>query len=510
MKGYSVYNAIQQLKAKGFKKATVARQLDINRRTVDRYWDMSVDEYEARHSDVRRKQSMDEYQKTIIDWLTSYPSLSSAQVCDWLKENYDAYFSERTVSRYVKELREKFNLPKHADKRTYEAVPELPMGKQVQVDFGESSMKNTSGNYTKVYTVAFLLSHSRYKYVELQSRPFTSAALVSACYRCFAYFGGMPEEMVFDQDSIVCVSENAGDIVFTYEFEKFRQSCGMSIYMCRGADPQSKGKIENTVKYVKGNFIANRIYIDDESLNASCIKWLARTANAKIHGTTKKIPAEEFKLERETLRPLPGEPDIPKANICRTVRKDNTIIYNSNRYTVPYDTYNKFDEVRIEDKDGTLYISSLEGLPICQHRISTNRGVLVQNIDHKRDKSTAIDKLQLSIDEQLGFAATGFLESIREQKSRYAKDQFRMIQALIDLYGCEYCLDAVAFCVRSKLYSANTMKDYLEHISLQSDEPLEIFSFSGIPLDDVKYHVTTEKRPLSEYMKVGEQNVNTY
>lgn len=98
MKDYSVYNAIQQLKAKGFKKVTVARQLDINRRTVDRYWDVSVDEYEARHSDVRRKQSMDEYQKTIIDWLTSYPSLSSAQVCDWLKENYDAYFSERTVS----------------------------------------------------------------------------------------------------------------------------------------------------------------------------------------------------------------------------------------------------------------------------------------------------------------------------------------------------------------------------------------------------------------------------
>ena len=209
----------------------------------------------------------------------------------------------------MKELREKFNLRKHADKRTYEAVPALPMGKQVQVDFGESYMKNTSGNYTKVYTVAFLLSHSRYKYVELQSRPFTSAALVSACYRCFTYFGGMPEKMVFDQDSIVCVSENAGDIVFTYEFEKLRQSCGMLIYMCRGADPQSKGKIENTVKYVKGNFIANRIYIDDESLNASCINWLARTANAKIHGTTKKIPAEEFKFERETLRLLPGGPD---------------------------------------------------------------------------------------------------------------------------------------------------------------------------------------------------------
>ena len=108
MKGYSVYNAIQQLKDQGFKKAAVARQLDINRRTVDRYWDMSVDEYEAMKSDVRRKQALDEYQQTILNWLGDYPSISSAQVCDWLKENYDAYFSERTVSRYVKELREEF------------------------------------------------------------------------------------------------------------------------------------------------------------------------------------------------------------------------------------------------------------------------------------------------------------------------------------------------------------------------------------------------------------------
>ncbi len=43
--------------------------------------------------------------------------------------------------------------------------------------------------------------------------------------------GGMPAEMVFDQDSIVCVSENAGDIIYTHEFEKFRQECKISIYM---------------------------------------------------------------------------------------------------------------------------------------------------------------------------------------------------------------------------------------------------------------------------------------
>lgn len=44
MKGYLVYSQIQQLKEKGFKKANVAKQLGINRRTVDRYWNMSADE----------------------------------------------------------------------------------------------------------------------------------------------------------------------------------------------------------------------------------------------------------------------------------------------------------------------------------------------------------------------------------------------------------------------------------------------------------------------------------
>ncbi len=43
MKGYSVYHSIKQLKDQGFKKAAVARSFGINRRTVDRYWDMSLD-----------------------------------------------------------------------------------------------------------------------------------------------------------------------------------------------------------------------------------------------------------------------------------------------------------------------------------------------------------------------------------------------------------------------------------------------------------------------------------
>jgi len=161
MKGYRVYSQIQQLKEKGFKRAAAARQLGINRRTVERYWDMELEAYESNADRIRRINQLDEYEETILLWLKDYPTMSAAQVCDWLKEHYEADFSERTVCRYVKNLREKYHLKKEENPRDYAAVPELPMGKQMQVDFGEKWMKNTEGNRVKVYAAVFVLSHSR-------------------------------------------------------------------------------------------------------------------------------------------------------------------------------------------------------------------------------------------------------------------------------------------------------------------------------------------------------------
>lgn len=501
MKGYNVYSTIQQLKAKGFKKATVAKHLNINRRTVDKYWGMSVDDYDKQFHSVCRASALDERQQQIISWLRDYPTLSAAQVCDWLKEYYNEYYSERTVSRYVKALREEYNLKKSPNPRDYEAVPELPMGQQMQVDFGKKNLHNINGGTTAVYIAAFVLAHSRYKYTEMQSRPFTASDLVGICYRCFRYMGGMPQELVFDQDSIVCVSENGGDIIYTYEFEKFRNSCKLDVYLCRGADPESKGKVENVVKYVKGNFLENRLYVDDDTLNSSALAWLERTGNAKVHGTTKWIPAEVFKEEREYLRPLPDCPQLQGAYVLRTVRKDNTILYNSNRYSVPLGTYNNQKEVQIEEREGTLYISTAFGDPICEHRITHGRGKLVQNTSHRRDRSSAIDNFQNQLDERMNCKATEFLHLLREEKKRYSRDQFTILQNLLDNYELSAVLDAIEFCMRNRVFSANTVKNFLEHHYDQkkADTQQPIL----IPLDDSKYHIQTQKRSLDVYARIG-------
>lgn len=76
------------------------------------------------------------------------------------------------------------------------------------------------------------------------------------------------------------------------------------MYLCRKADPESKGKVESVVKFIKINFLENRFYMGIELLNQSFEAWLERTGNAKVHGTTKKVPAKVFLLEQEHLRPV--------------------------------------------------------------------------------------------------------------------------------------------------------------------------------------------------------------
>lgn len=110
---------------------------------------------------------------------------------------------------------------------------------------------------------------------------------------------------------------------------------------CRKSDPQSKGKVENVVKYIKYNFLRGREFTNMEMLNESAVRWLARTANGLPHGTTKRIPAEAFKDEQPFLAPYVGTPAHPRDGMKEyLVRRDNTINFHSHFYNVPTGTYN--------------------------------------------------------------------------------------------------------------------------------------------------------------------------
>src|SRR5690625_4944350 len=100
-------------------------------------------------------------------------------------------------------MRKEFNIPKTTHKRAYEAVPNLPLGFQAQVDFGQTWQKNDQGQSVKLYVVAFVLSNSRYKYKEWLNRPFTTNDIIEAHKNAYYAFGGKPKEIVNIQENII-------------------------------------------------------------------------------------------------------------------------------------------------------------------------------------------------------------------------------------------------------------------------------------------------------------------
>ena len=365
MVDWKMYSEIQRLKNKGLKKTQTARKLDINRETVMKYWDMPPDEY-AELVNKHRARKADVYRELIIEWLTEYPDITAAQMYDWCKEHSKLEtldFQKRSFRDYVKSIREEYDIPKPEHQRQYEAVDDPPMGKQGQVDMGEISLMTTSGRRRKVYCFAMVLSNSRYKYVLWQLKPFTTDSFIRAHIKAFAYFGGRPEEIVYDQDKVLAVSENNGDIIYTAGFQNYVNEVKFDVFLCHGSDPESKGRVENVVKYAKRGFAEHRVFDNIDDFNEDCLAWLKRTANRDVHGTTHKRPDEVFALEKEYLIPV-SEYSFETADnesISYPIRKDNIVLYKGNRYRVPKGTYSKDKRVYmvVDDDYGTIAITDM-------------------------------------------------------------------------------------------------------------------------------------------------------
>lgn len=504
---------VHQLKKQGFKVAAIARKCNLSRTTVYDYLEKDFEEAYRWVNELRtRKKKLDPYKDQILAWLKEHPDLSASQVSDWLEERCSfTDIGDSTVRSYVRELREQYHIPKTLTFRSYEALEELPKGKQMQVDFGEKKVRTTENKWKKLYVIAFVLSHSRYKYAEWQERPFTTRDVIRGHENAFEYFGGMTEEIVYDQDKLMIVSENGGDIIFTEEFQAYKQQRGFSVYLCRAADPESKGKIENVVKFIKSNFAKNRVFHQIETWNEQCLAWLKRKGNYQVHNTIKKRPIEVFTLEKSHLRevsyPLSFESNHG-SSITRTVHKDNIIKYQSNRYSVPLGTYKPLSDntvyIRVE-QEKLIIEKTPGGVSIATHPLSTGKGQLIKNSDHTRDKSKGIkaymDTIKGSFDGEEKIDV--LLKEIHKRYPRYIRDQLQIIQRTLRDYE-PFVQQALDTCINQRLWSANDFHDIAIHLAKlrQKEKPAIL---SDIPVTEAPSALIKEKasvRELDGYLRI--------
>lgn len=505
---------VKELSEKGFNKSQISRKIGIDRRTVKRYLIMEEEEF---HDWIRQEKNLPRklaaYADFVKNELDEHADLSAAQVEDHLKEKYEEDLPDvhsKTVYNFVQMIREKYNIPKPKsdEQRDFAQLPPTPYGQEAQVDFGETSMRTVEGKRKKVYFFAMLLSRSRHKFVYLQEKPFTTTDAVYAHTLAFEYFEGMPQKIIYDQDSVFIKDENLGDYKLTHEFKAFVQDQPFKAAFCKKGDPQSKGKVENVVGYIKNNFLRGRLFRGIGLLNEEGLAWLARTANAKKHATTHKVPYEEWKTEKQHLLPYMKQQLSSEEQLqSRTVRKNNTVLLDKNSYQLPLGTYQgRNSKVLYTIKEGKIFFYQPSGRKalITVHDLCSGQGEYMRNTDFRRNKSKTLPQNYAEALEKLGSTdkAKFYLELIKSDKSRYYHDNLRAIAKKITDFAQTHIDKGLDYCIECQYYNANSLYQAISHIANQ----VEKNSKTKVHIECPRNTKFMEK----VIIKAATSNINTY
>ena len=191
-----MYKKIQNYKRQGYSKTEIITVLGKDPKTVAKYYALDERGFRSyRREYMFRDKALEEYEKDILEVYekNEYAKLNMSSVYDYLEERYgELPANEQTLRNYISYLIQTDKLRLDERLRIYGKIPELPFGKQMQLDFGQYRCR--SG--LKLSIFAAVLSASRYKYIIFQGHPFRTMEVIDHLLSCFDYFGGVPEELV--------------------------------------------------------------------------------------------------------------------------------------------------------------------------------------------------------------------------------------------------------------------------------------------------------------------------
>lgn len=288
----------------GVSKSALARQLGISRDTIhrwirdgdlDRDLDAGAVQYGPRPPVATK---LDAFKAIIRARLEAYPELSAVRLLEEIRAaGYTGGYTQ--LKEYVRRVRP-LSEPEPVIRF------ETPPGRQAQVDFARFRFP-----WGVRYALLVVLGYSRVLWLRFYRRQDMRTLLVGL-EEAFAFFGGVPQELLFDQMKAVITKDTrlqGGDLVRNAEFLRFAGHWGFTPRACRPYRAQTKGKVERPVRYVRGNFVYGREFLNDADLDHQRLLWLERVANVRVHGTTRERPTVRFERdERLLLQPVAVRP----------------------------------------------------------------------------------------------------------------------------------------------------------------------------------------------------------
>ena len=190
--------------------------------------------------------------------------------------------------------------------KRYETLP----GAQMQVDWAYFKLGEQ-----RLYAFVAILGYSRLSYVT-----FTDAMKLSDLLTCheeaFHYFGGVPRQILYDNmKTVVLARHGYGQDHHQLQpgFRDFAKHYGFIPKLCKPYRPQSKGKVERFIRYIRESFFiplkaqykAKGAHLDQATLNAEIRHWLHEVAHERVHKTLGQSPKACFQEESGALQPCP-------------------------------------------------------------------------------------------------------------------------------------------------------------------------------------------------------------
>ncbi|MBI4570771.1 MAG: IS21 family transposase [Chloroflexi bacterium] len=279
------------------------------------------------------------------------------------------YQGGRTIlADHARTLRAQFALaPAHNKvKRRFETRP----GEEIQIDWSPYTVP-IAGRPTTVNALGCLLCYSR-KLALYFFRDERQPTLLEGLAMCFEYLDGVTIRVVLDNMATAVLGRlSSHEVLWHPRFLEFAAHYGFKPFACRVRDPDRKGKKEKSFRLVWDDFLKGADFDSWDDLDRRRRVWLDETpaaANQRIHGTTRQVPNEAYRGERDLLIRLPRDRFPVYDQDVRVVDQDATLSIRGTRYSVPATLGNHAVAVR-------LYASHFEVLDRHSHIAFSRRYV---------------------------------------------------------------------------------------------------------------------------------------
>ena len=298
-----MFDKIRELNSKGLNKCEIARELNLDWKTVTKYLKVNTPPKYRPRAQSTRPDPLKDYEPRLLLLNESMPELSAREVFEYLwAEGYRG--SERTVNRRLEKIgREK---PKE---RFFQQ--QYQPGEQSQFDFKEKVRLPFIHGEVLVYLHFSTLPHSGT--ARVRAYPSTNfECYMDGIHSFFEDIGGMTANIRIDNLSACVAKVLKGDQrIWTAAFRRAIHYYGFTVLPCNPGHGNEKGDVERDIR-THASRIKNQIKIqniafkDWDHLN----QWLA-TFTLQIQSEASKTALTEEKQHLQTL------PDRDENILCR-------------------------------------------------------------------------------------------------------------------------------------------------------------------------------------------------